>query len=403
MKKLYLIILISLGVVPNLFSQKFKASAEIDSVPENGFYKILLSPELISYSNSDYADIRLFDSKGKEVPYLLKEEALATSVSGFTEYKLLENKHLPDKKLTRIWIENPSKKIISSLGVVVRNTEITKEITLKGSDNKTDWYIIQKSSFYSGDKFNETSEIITLNFPNSDYQYFEISINDQKKDPIQVLKVGYYGSQLYNGTYTQIPVKEIQQTDSSNKHSYIHIKFAIPYELSRLELEIDGPELYQRNCIVGQNVSNKHESTFEIEDQFEIVSNKPAVWETSKLNVSELTLIIENADNAPLKLKEVKAFQLNKYIIVKLTKNEEYTVKTGNSQLSFPDYDLKYFTENIPEEVSVLKTRNLSVSSTQEASKTIFSKTVLWAVIIVVIGLLGFFSIKLVREMGKKE
>lgn len=403
MKKLYLIILVSLGIASALFSQQFKAIADIDSVPEDGYFRILLSPDLISYSNSDYSDIRLFDSKGKEVPYFLKEDAFATSVTGFTEYKLLENKHLPEKKLTRVWIENPNKNIISSLGVVVRNTDITKEITLKGSDNKTDWYIIQKSAYNSGDKFNETSELITLNFPNSDYQYFEISINDQKKDPIQVLKVGYYGSQLSKGTYTQFPVKEMQQTDSSNKHSYIRIKFAIPYELSRLELEIDGPELYQRNCVVGQYVSNKNGSTFEIEDQFELVSNKPAIWETSKLNVSELMLIVENNDNPPLKFKEIKSYQLNKYAIAKLNKNEVYSIKTGNPQLSFPDYDLKYFSENIQEEITVLKTRNLSVSSTQETSKTIFSKTVLWSVIILVIGLLGFFSIKLVREMGQKE
>jgi hypothetical protein len=405
MKKFFLISLILGVLVPNLFSQRFNVISKVDSVLANGFYRILLFPELISYSNADYSDIRLFNSKGKEVPYLLKEESFITSVSGFNEYTLLENKYFPEQKLTRVRFENPVNGIISTLGIVVRNTEIDKEITLKGSDNKTDWYVIQKRSFILGEKFDETSQIITLNFPGSNFKYFEFSINDKKKDPIQVLKVGSYSSQQSLGTYTPVPVKEIHQTDSSDKKSYIRIKFNIPFELSRIELEVGGPELYQRNCLVGQYIDNKGVSTFETTGQFEINSNKPVVWETNKLKVQDLTLIIENFDNAPLKINTVKAFQLNKYLIAKLEKNEVYTIKTGNPDLTFPDYDLKYFSENIPEELVILKSQRPSVSSVEKTqnSKTIFTSTILWAVIILIIGLLGFFSIKMVREMGKKN
>lgn len=55
-----------------LFAQNFKWQTPIDSVPEKGFYSVFLSPEITCHLNSNYSDIRIFDEKNTEIPYLFE-------------------------------------------------------------------------------------------------------------------------------------------------------------------------------------------------------------------------------------------------------------------------------------------------------------------------------------------
>lgn len=388
-----------------IYAGDFSVTANLNPVSVSGYYKILLSPEILSYSNGVYSDIRLFNSKGAEMPYIFNEETPAAAITGFKEYQLLENRHIPGKKLTRVVISNAPQKVISSLSLVVRNTEVEKEITLKGSDDQQNWYIIQKSTFDKGEKFNETSSLFTIIFPPSDYGYFEISVNDKKKDPVQILKVGYYDSKTAQGLYSPVPIRNIAKTDSSNKKSYLTISLPGEYEFSKIEFEISEPELFRRNCYLAKYKTYNNKKVLEIIQNFELSSEKQNILETDKLRTRELIIVIENNDNVPLKINNIRLYQLSKFLIAKLDKGENYSLKTGNRELPYPEYDIKYFRENIPEELTVIKTRNLKIANAEvlSESQTIFTKTILWIVILIVIAILGFFSVKTVKEMKNKE
>ncbi len=384
-----------------LAGKDFKGTAKTDSVKNTGYYKIQLSHDIISVAQDDYADIRLMNSKGEEIPYIFREEKPATSTTGFKEYKITENEYLPGQKLSRVVFINPEKKVLSGLVLIIRNSGIEKEITLKGSDNNKDWFIIWKGYPEKAGIYNETSGVFTVNIPGSDYQYFEISTNDKKKDPVQITKVGYYDSSIVQGLYTEIPVKKISQKDSSNKKSYITVTFERPYEFSKMELTVSGPDLYQRSAFIGNFNESNNRVFFDTYQSYDLSSARPAVWETGKLKLDELVIVIENLDNKPLKIEEIKFFQLNKYLIAKLNKDETYFVKAGDESLHHPEYDLKYFSDSIPDSIAVLHTTGFSIQDEAKSpvSNIFFTKTVLWVVISVVILLLGFFSIRLIKEM----
>lgn len=387
-----------------LFASEFRVSTKVDSVSKNGYYKIIIPSEIISYSKEDYSDIRLVDSKNEEVPYIFREELPAAQTTGFNEYPILENKYLADKKQTRLIIHNSARKVISNLDFIIRNTDIEKEFILNGSDNKQDWFIIQKGKPGRMGTFNETAGVYTFNFPKSDYEFLEVTLNDKQKDPVQILKVGYFTNETSTGLYAEIPVLSFEQKDSSDKQTYVKIIFKNETELSRLELKLSGPEYYQRfvSVITYRNYNNKRVP--ESLGSFELSSNRPPIWDTEKIRVKELVLVIANSDNKPLQIEEIKAFQLQKYLLAKLEAGKSYFVKSGNANLYNPDYDIKYFSQSIPDSLTVLKTGLISISKDKDTqSPQFFTKTIMWTVVILVIGLLGFLSIKMVREMGRKE
>ncbi|NJO69299.1 MAG: hypothetical protein HC830_08505 [Bacteroidetes bacterium] len=174
-------LLICLFLTLNLKASEFKLISRVDSVKVSGFTKIWLSPDIISSSKFDYSDIRLFDSHNNEVPFLFKEEIPANAIIGFVPYPILENKYIENKKISRLVIHNPNKDILRNLFVIVRNTRIDKDVILKGSDDKRNWYIIMKGQFNRTGEFDETSERMELSFPGVNYEYLELTMNDKKR------------------------------------------------------------------------------------------------------------------------------------------------------------------------------------------------------------------------------
>lgn len=403
--KIFPLILISLFVSNILSALEYKVIAKVDSVNKPGFYKILLSPDVISFTSADYQDIRLFSSKNKEIPYIFREEQPASAISGFKEYPLLENKYYGTRKYTRVIIHNISKEVLSTLNVILRNSDTDKEITLKGSDNQTDWFIIRQGRFSNSGAFNETSQRMEFSFPKSNYEFLELTISDKKKDPVQVMAVGYYDSQTIEGLYTEIPIKKIEKIDSTDHRSYVTLYFDKEYEISKLAMDVAGPELYHRNCLLGTYITNKQRKTFQELGYYELSSTGHNPWETNKIRAKELIIVIENSDNIPFTSVKLKAFQLNKYLIAKLKPGETYQVQAGNNKLTYPDYDLKYFVDSIPDTLPILQTSITKTAGTEATgvSQTFFTKTILWLVIVVVICFLGFLSVRMLKEMNKEK
>jgi len=405
MKKINYLLLLLLQL-QNIEAIDFKYRSKVDSVSKPGFYKIALSPEIISSLSDDYSDLRIFDSKHNEIPYILLAEDRTTERTGFKEYQLLENNYLPKQKTTRVVVHNSDKRILSSLNLIVRNSDIEKEISLKGSDDLKHWYIIKRSFTVQSTEINgESSKIIVLEFPKSNYEYFELAFNDKYKDPLQIIKVGFYESEVAKGLYTVIPNPSIKQLDSSEvKRSYITLKFDRFYEISKLEVRFNGPDLFMRHCNVGKFNIYQKKPVFEEITQFIAYSKQPIICEFEKIRVKELVITIENLDNSPLSVNQVKAFQLNKYLIVNLKPNEEYYLFFGKSKLGAPIYDLIYFRDSIPKNISVIKTSNFIILE-QSRAKTkfvFFTKYILWGVIVIIITLLSWFTIRLVNDLGKK-
>lgn len=54
--------------------QSFAYRADLDAVPADSFYQILLPPAVTGRLQEDFADIRLYDQQEREVPYLLVRE-----------------------------------------------------------------------------------------------------------------------------------------------------------------------------------------------------------------------------------------------------------------------------------------------------------------------------------------
>jgi len=400
MKKslLFLFILFSIGCT----SQSFQWQAVIDSVKSDGFYKILINPEISTHLKPGYGDLRIFTGN-EEVSYILKKEEPSKTTSLFKEYEIV-SKDLHAGGISYIVLHNKDKNAIDNIHLDIRNADVMKRIRITGSDDQKEWFMVKDEyEFYSANNPKGTSEIKILNFPLSNYEYYRLEINDKKSRPIDILKAGYFDYSSEKGKYTEVPSPVITQKDSA-KESYIRISFSSPQYFDQLKLEISGPVYYKRQATLSEVNRNKKGEYHTEVTNMELSSDNNHEYDVSLTKASELLLRISNDDNVPLKIKSVRALQLNTNGIAYLFKGKNYILKFGDEKAEAPVYDLQYFNNKIPDEIPALTTSKPGkiISAQQGASFTFFSSPwFIWSAIGIVIILLSFITVRMLSEMGK--
>ncbi len=418
MKKIFLIFCISL-IFNILQAQTFRYESEIPKVAKDNFHNILLPPNLVSKLNFDFGDIRVFDVDGEEIPYLLKTEQPTHYSQLFREYKILEKKH--SQNLTDIIFQNPTKSTVSSIHLVIKNSDVFKELKLCGSEDKKQWYIIKDNYFFEANYNNSSTSIIDiLHFPPINYEFFKITIKDYFNEPVKVENVGFYDLTVENGKYSETSAPNVSQNDTvEKKKSTVKITFSEPQFIDKIVFEVEGPTRYLREATLSQSVTVKDSWTsdkkFEKERSetrthsqflraFKLTSFSDNSVFLGRVKTKELILSVKNNDDKPLKIKNVRCFQLNVYLTAPLRKDKNYVLRFGNESLNAPVYDLQFFKDSLPSQNEILKPSQLVDLQSDKKPKVEKSNhsILIWLALGVVIILLGLVSFKMLGEMKKQ-
>jgi hypothetical protein len=394
------------------FAQTFVAETQLPKVESDGFYNIALTPETSAYLNHAFTNLRIFDEKNREVPYLLRVDVPHTVTEVFRDYAIAEKKQTKNC-CTSLVLHNPDLRLSNNMQLVVKNADVTKEATLLGSDDKIHWFALNQHLILTPASSKEgTSEMKIVNFPLSNYQYYSLQIDDSTSAPLNILTAGYFEVQSEVGKYAEVPVKEIIKSDSvKEKKTYLRIRFNGSITLDKFELTLKGAPFFLRKAMVHIPKTRtlkggKTEAYYDPLQEIEISSKRPTLTELRGLKVKELLIIIDNEDNPVLELDRFNAYQLNRYATAWLTAGTNYTVKVGPPDLSAPIYDISFFKDSIPDNAGLIQIGVIKFYSVEqpEPTSTFFTtKAYIWAAVIFVIVILGFMSVRLLNEAGRSK
>ncbi|MER2998892.1 hypothetical protein [Pontibacter populi] len=408
-----LLLVVSAVMTKTADAQQFTWQTHVAKPQQEGFNRILLSPQVTGRLQADFSDIRLYNNAGQEVPYLLRTEQPVQYKRLFKEYDILSYTHQKGC-CSELLISNPDKHKLNNISLLISNADVRKDVKLSGSDNRQDWYVLKdKHTLYAINNNQSTAEVKLLDFPLSDYRYFRLQLNDSASAPLNILQAGYYDTYTEAGKYTSIPVQNNTRKDSASvKSTYITLRFAQPVYPDRLEFSIVSPQLYHRNGYVllgkeqvmrRRRSKRKRQQNQQRSVPFVLSSNAPAIVELPRLAIEELTIVIQNADNRPLEFDEIKPLQLNRYLVADLSRDQDYTLKFGNSKAEAPEYELQYFQDSIPADLPILQTAELKQIRKAEKQKDNTTTIIIWAAIAVVIAGLTYMTIRLLKEMDTKK
>ena len=392
--------------------QNFRHEALLPPITQENFYKIAITPAIASKLKTDFSDIRLYNSKQQEVPYLVLRERPVQTRKLFREYQIVRKTIIPGGNTTLI-LRNPTRSKINNISLLIKNTNVRKKAQLSGSNDRQNWYGLEED-YYLHSLYSQaaTAEVNLLNFPLSDYEYYQLVINDSTSAPLNILSVGYYDTFSENGKYTAVPDVKCTKTDSSAlKQTFIYFPAQTLVRADKLTLEISGPTFYRRQATLYQAQFRKRKrrrklrKIYEPVTSFQLQSDKENTVVLNNFRSDDFYLVIHNQDNPPLQIRQVQFYLLNTYLVASLQKEPAYRLQFGHEDVPPPHYDLAYFKDNLPADLPVIspvKIKTIAPANVPATPTVFTNKNIIWVAIVLVIGLLGFMTYKMMQETQKK-
>jgi hypothetical protein len=402
-RKSHLIGLSIILVAFNLQAQVYKYSAPLGSVKASGYCRIPLKPEVAGRCHTDFHDIRIRETKGKDLPYLIDVPEENISTNNYIPFEV--SNPVVTKSATTYIVDRNTAKDKSNIVIRLANADVNKQIRVEGADVQGQWFVVQSSitlnpSLLSGQAIRET----TLDLPETRYRYLRFTLNDSLTGRVRILGFGYYSVRNLSFQAFQLPTPTISyQGDFANP---IKIKYNQPFIIDRITFEIEYNGYFYRECSVSRPTVRK-DRPGEVVASCALASyfQENAV-QFAGINTKELWLNIENGDNPPLKIKKVIGWQKPVYLIVNLEAGKSYQIFYGSDSAKAPVYDLIHFQDklggNLPE-VKIGTPVATEIPVVEKKYSFWKSRLFLWLGIGSIVLLLGVFTIRMVKEMGEKN
>jgi hypothetical protein len=268
-----------------------------------------------------------------------------------------------------------------------------------------EWFEIDEQRIISIQNTEMNFTAASLHFATTNYRYLRVQLEVDK--PLSFIKATFKNQVIDPGILTEVATAFNQTLDKPAKQSIVNISLLELQPIVQLNVETDETNDYYRSFRLERLMdSTKSPKGWEyfyesIAEGYLTSIDKNEFYFNYSL-AKKLRLIISNADNAPIKIKAVSIYSPKVELIARLKPNNNTFLYYGNSTISEPSYDLVVFKEKIPTSapaVSLMAEEKLTKEK-EPVSAIIENKIWLWVVMAAIMGLLGFFTLKMMKGKG---
>lgn len=390
-------------------------SAQIETYnykrPLNGisdeWHKITLPDAVFGKINSDFSDLRIYGITATkdtiEAPYLVR--ILSDQVIDKSILFDIINKAKSDNGHYFTFQIN-SEDIINKIDLNFKEQNFDWRVELQGSQNQQEWFTILEDYRILSIK-NETTDFkfTKLIFPEAKYHFFRLLVKHIEQPQLLSAKLSKH--LVSGGSYIKHIIKKFETTEEKEiKTTEVNVELQQPLSLSELSINVgDTFDYYRPLKIEYRSDSTKTEKGWKYRYQTitdgTLNSLEASSFKFQNTIAKHIKITIYNGDNQALSIDGISANGYKHQLIGRFTEKADYNLVYGNASASQPSYDIKKFTTKIPESLNSLNLgeEKLIVKTEPVKVKPLFENNYwLWAIIGVVILILGVFTLKMLRK-----
>jgi len=379
---------------------------ELEGIKDK-WHTIELPNEIFSKISPDFSDLRIYGITTQndtiEAPYLLNISKGKTIINEII-FKSINNSFNENGYYFTFKI--PAKESINQIKLDFKRDNFDWKIALQGSQNQQEWFQILDNYRILSIKNEQTNyQFTNINFPNSKYLYYRLRINSKKKPLLDNTLISFEefsGVKLKNFAIKKVTVNESKSTKETVID--VDLKNTVPISIIKLNMA-DTYDYYRPITIKYLTDSVKTEQgwyyNYSILSSSTISSIEESKFRFNSTVLQKLKIIIHNYDNEPLSFKDLEVKGYSHSLISRFTKPAIYFLTYGNNKIGRPNYDLNHLTSNIPDSLTMLTMKGVKIINKKEAAITdpLFkNKTWLWALMVVIILVLGGFTLKMMQK-----
>ena len=390
----------------------YSYSRKVEGIESNNYYAIPIDPATASRMSFEKNDVRLYrvGTDTAEVPYLF--ESFGRKVEKTEMAFDVVNQSYNAQGWYYFTFEQPQVRKVNYIELHFQRANFDLRIDLEGSMDQRDWRSIEQNArIVSLQNEFVSYEYTTLHFTPSNYKFFQVVV--KSADPswkLHLETASVYDWVERDGRYDELPIGEWKQEENKKDHiSEVILPMKAAYPVSQLTMKIKNEKDYYRSLKIYYSKELVKTERGEIENwiyvsDYMISSLEPVRVDLGGIKTDKIKLQILNRNDQPLAIEEIHLKSEACRMIAELESGKNYFLAYGKSYETAPQYDLVYFKEKIPSNVTEA---HLGVESVIEKiiepkGTPLFENPLwLWSIMIVVILLIGGYSIKMLKTVKK--
>ena len=373
MKKLilYITIILFVAITSNALAidlTKWKYYSEITFDGQAGKYaRVDITPEVYNAANLDMSDIRIIDSKGQQVPYVLTKPKDTTKKHKYAPNVI--NRSTDDRNSSLATLDFGRQTIKNSIEVETGGSNFRRAVKVEGSNNNITFFTLIEQAFVFAVENKEKSRFNNIDLPTNDYRYLRITVEPmatEQESPV-IKEVQVFKREKKLAKRTPIEMVYVNHTEDDKKNLSIYeydLRFRnLP--ISEIQLSIADVSFYRHITVEGRNASTRkvkidsednRERFREVEESWKsITSNTIYRYTTSQGRKHEKTALsipsgkqvyrylkitVRNYDDRPLELETASAKMITHQIVFGAGNSLNVSLYVGSESAARPKYDI---------------------------------------------------------------
>jgi hypothetical protein len=385
----------------------FHFARKLPNVENKAWYGITLPNDAFRNLNQNYSDVRILEIDGAdtvETPYIvniLRDEETSARV----EVKPFNKSILNGKQFTSF--EVPPGEMANTVDLTFNENNFDLLVSIEGSDDGKTWFDVTKdqrivSVFDNTTQFKDTD----VSFPESRYKFLRMNINSTK---LNLQSAIFRKNTRQEGKHLIVNSQFTVREDHESKMTLINIKSNEVQPVESIKIDVGGGHDYYRYYSLSLLVDSSKTEKGWIYSYAPVSAgyltshpHRPNTFDFDTQWAGTLQLTVFNNDNSPLKIEKITLIRPEVDVVSQLSPDKDYYLFYGNrGSGSSPSYDLVYFQDKIPDDLQRIQPeKEIALRNDVQSvvSPLIQNQAWLWIVMIAVIGLLGFFTLRMMKS-----
>ncbi len=345
------------AVAESLAAWKYFQEVPIAEEGDARLFDFILTPDTFSHARTDLADLRLYDTSGREVPYALRvrrpeDSTVAAKAAPFNQVENADGSSQISLDLGEEQIEH------NEVDVKTPGTGFRRHVLVEGSGDREEWKKVAEQDIV---RFRaESKEFVdqTIAYNTCRYRYVRITVHaDPQKDRgvVKISEVVVRRRVKMPGEFdtrgVSIGKRDPVRADGGDGSAWVIDLGGENVPCDRIMVEIADSEFHRNYHIEAAGRPNSGKP-------FETVGR--GVWQRragekktdmvarfNDVRAARLKLVVTDGRNAPLQIRSVKVAAPVRAIIVERKAELASPIRLyfGNPKAEAPNYD---FARNLP-------------------------------------------------------
>jgi len=344
----------------------WERAIELDN-SASGFVRLPIDAEVFDESQASLQDLRVLDPGGNLVPHVLKwTSAEDTTNTKWRDVTMINSVFQPESysRVTLDFGESVRKNLVR---VQLSNENFRRRLSIEGSGDNVNWNVVTENRWlFDIHQQGRVFVMDTIQFPVNDFRYLRLTVDNMADDPRRVTIERVESAireVVEKKSLVLVPATEVETSfDEDTRESVIDIDLGLKnLPVAMIDIQIEDPHFFRGVSVSGRNsvveeVRRKTEVgwdtverdtpwsalhrgvLFRIHDEGSIDEN--TVIEGISGPYRYLQMRVDNGDNPPLDVSEVRVFRREAGLVFESDGAGPYRLIGGNPDAPAPRYDL---------------------------------------------------------------